>query len=121
MIWRILLLVAAMMVAGCASMVTDKRDVVVRITSEPPLALVRANGNTYLTPASLLLPRGEGAVEINVEKKGYARQTFSLTETEEPWIMLNVLSLCTGCVVDLLNGAGYSLEPKTIHVILQKD
>ena len=116
-----LMLVAILFFSGCAGMVTDKRDVVVRVLTDPPAAVVVANGNHYLTPASILMPRGEGEFSIQVVKKGYHSETILLVPADEPSIGFNLLNLCVGCVVDVLNGSAYSLEPREIHLVLRKE
>lgn len=115
-----LLFLGIFLLSSCAGMVTDKRDVVVRVLTEPPGARVEANSNVYLTPASLLLPRSEGEFLIMVSKNGYQTEQIRLKPAEEPSIGFNLLNLCVGCVVDVLNGSASTLEPREIHITLRK-
>ncbi len=117
---RLSLLWSLVLVAGCASIVTDMEDIPIRVTTNPPGAIVQANANTYITPASILLPRGVGNFRVTISKHGYHPEQVIVTETEEPWVALNVLNLCMACPVDVLNGAGMSLAPKDIHLQLRK-
>jgi len=95
-------------------------DVPIRITTNPPGAIVAANANTFLTPASILLPRGQGSFQMIIHKQGYYSESLMVEETEEPWLAFNVLNLCLACPVDILNGAGFSLTPKDINLTLRK-
>ncbi len=114
------LLFTLLLLPSCASIVTDMADVPIHITTNPPGAIVEANANAFLTPASILLPRGQGNFRLTISKQGYHPEAIIVTETDEPWIGLNVLNLCLACPVDLLNGAGYSLTPKEINLTLRK-
>ena len=109
---RLSLLWSLVLVAGCASIVTDMEDIPIRVTTNPPGAIVQAN--------AILLPRGVGNFRVTISKHGYHPEQVIVTETEEPWVALNVLNLCMACPVDVLNGAGMSLAPKDIHLQLRK-
>ena len=117
---RLTLLFGLLMLTGCASIVTDMADIPIRVTTNPPGAIVEANANTFITPASILLPRDQGDFQLTISKQGYHQEHIMVTVTEEPWIGLNVLNLCLTCPVDLLNGAGYSLTLKEINLTLRK-
>ena len=113
-------LLPLLFLSGCASIVTDMQDIPIHFTTDPPGAIVETNANVYVTPASILLPRGEGNFHLTISKHGYHTEQVLVSETEELWIGLNVLNLCLACPEDLLNGAGYSLTPKEINLSLRR-
>lgn len=115
---------------GCLSLVSDKQDIPIRVMTEPPGAIVEANANAYVTPASILLPKGEGSFRLAIYKKGFYTENIVISEIAEPWIQSDDSSLCLGCSADrficldcpadLSHGGGYSLTPKDITITLRK-
>lgn len=116
--------------SSCASIVTDKQDIPIRITTEPPGAIVEANANAYITPASILLPRGEGSFPLAIYKKGYHPEYVLISEIVEPLVQDKDSGLCLGCPADRLicldcpadlsHGGGYSLTPQEINMTLRR-
>ncbi len=70
------LLFDLLILTGCASIVTDMEDIPIRVTTNPPGAIVEANANTYVTPASILLPRGQGDLLIVTSKSSLIRSPY---------------------------------------------
>jgi len=115
------LLFVTCFVSGCASFITDNRDVLVRVYTTPPGAHLTVLGNTKQSPATLWVPRGEGDIEVRVEKAGFQAGKIILKETENKWINVNVLNLFLAVPIDLMNGAAYDLDQKDIHLTLIKN
>lgn len=105
---------------GCASLVTDKRDVLVRVTTTPPGATLVALGNEYRSPATLWLPRREGNILLSVSKEGYRSEYIVLEQSDNPQIILNLLNLLLAAPIDIMNGVSADLHPENLHVRLKK-
>ena len=106
---------------GCASYVTDKRDVLVHVNTIPSGAKLIVAGNEYQSPATLWLPRGEGDFTLAISKDGYRPKQVILRESLEPRLWWNVLNLGLGLGVDFINGGAYDLDPKEVSVTLVKE
>ena len=92
----------------------------VRVYTTPPGAYLTVLGNTKQSPATLWVPRGEGDIEVRVEKAGFQSGKILLKETEETWVGVNVLNLFLAVPIDLMNGTAYEFDPKEIHLTLIK-
>lgn len=107
--------------SGCASFITDNRNVSVRMDTTPPGAHLRVWGITKPSPATLGVPRGEGDIEMRVEKAGFQTEKIILKETEKSWIAVNVLNLFLAVPIDLMTGLAYDLDHKEIHLTFIKN
>lgn len=106
---------------GCASIVTDKRDVLVHVNTTPSGAKLIVAGNEFQSPATLWLPRGEGDMTLTIYKEGYRSTKVILHQSPEPRLWWNVLNLGLGLGVDFINGAAYTLDPQKVNVTLVKE
>ncbi|MCZ6800720.1 MAG: hypothetical protein O7F12_09555 [Nitrospirae bacterium] len=108
-------------VLGCAGIVMDKRDVLVRVHTIPTGATLIVAGNEFQSPANLWLPRGEGDISLGIYKDGYRPEQVIFRESLEPRLWWNVFNVGLGLGVDFINGAAYDLYPKEVNVTLVKE
>jgi len=109
------LLIVAILVSGCATIVTGKYQNV-SVTSEPPGAKVRTdNGLSITTPGSFRLLRNQHYTFI-AEYPGAEPQQKKLKRVVQGWFWGNILLVsCTGCAVDLTSGSAYELVPDKVN------
>ncbi len=105
---------------GCATIV-DGTDQKVPVTSNPPGANVMVDGgSTVTTPTDLKLSRRE-AHSLLISMPGYHSERVSMKRELSGAIFGNIiLGGIVGGVADLASGASHHLEPKEVHVELQK-
>jgi len=106
---------------GCASVITDKRDILVHVNTTPSGAKLIVAGNEFQSPAILWLPRGEGDITLAIYKEGYRSEQVILRESLEPRLWWNVLNLGLGLGVDFINGSAYDLDPQKVNITLVKE
>ena len=108
-----------LLLAGCATIVSGP-DQVVRVTSNPPDAMVSADGlERGTTPIQICLARDRGHV-VAIDLPGYKQYEIPITRTVSGWFFGNLIFACPlGMIVDAADGAIYALEPNPIHVVLE--
>ncbi len=109
----------ALLFSSCASMFGGvEKDV--KVTSEPPGALVRLDGVTRgLTPV-VLHPSTRFNHQIRVEMPGYESAEIALRRGISAWELGNVLNgLFPGIVYDGATGAIYRFLPGKVEVRLE--
>lgn len=117
---------------GCASII-DGSTKHVSVRSEPSDAKATVfdrSGQaiqTQQTPAILTLKSGRGyflgaRYHLVVEKAGYQKAELDLTPTLNGWYLGNVIfgGLIGLLIVDPATGAMYTLTPKDVNLVLQK-
>lgn len=113
----LLLLLTVLSLSGCATLVNGDM-VAVPVTTDPPGAQVRANGQTYTTPATVMLPRGQGQQILVFIEDGRDREPVALQEVTSGWAMGNAVFGFLGILfaaIDAGNPHGYTLEPIPAH------
>lgn len=115
---RLLALLAALALTGCASALTGTHKSV-RVTSNPPGALVRLDGPTRgITPA-VLHPCTRSDHRVSVELAGYEPYEVALVRRHQAMVAGNVANgLFLGTAFDAATGAVWTFRPKNIHAEL---
>ena len=108
-----------LLLAGCATIVSGP-DQVVRVTSNPPDAMVSADGlERGTTPIQLCLSRDRDHV-VAIDLPGYKHYEIPVTRTVNGWFFGNLIFAGPlGMIVDAVDGAIYALEPNPINVALE--
>jgi hypothetical protein len=108
-----------LLLAGCATIVSGP-DQVVRVTSNPPDAMVTADGiERGSTPIQLCLSRDRDHV-VAIDLPGYQHYEIPVTRTVNGWFFGNLIFAGpVGMIVDAVDGAIYALEPNPINVALE--
>jgi streptogramin lyase len=111
----------------------------VTITSDPPGAEVRVGDQTVTTPGTVTLKRNEDYT-VRVSKEGYYDNVATLRHRESAWLAGNLLwdlpttgllmfltqgqggliILGPGSICDRLTGAGYTLTPEKVELVLDR-
>ena len=82
-------------------------------------ATIEVDGQTYVTPALIELPRNQNYV-ITISKEGYETQQVRINKTVSGGIvLLDVLFGVAPVIVDAIMGTWYNLSPKEINVNLK--
>ena len=130
-----LLLVATLLLSGCASIVSGSKPNFVSLTSSPTGASFTINNqqgrviHTGTTPAYLPLKASDGFFDradytITMSKKGYAEKTTMLSASLDGWylggnLLLFGAGLLGWLIIDPATGAMWTLENETVTVSLQ--
>jgi len=129
-----LILLAAVMLSGCASIVAGShRDI--NIKSTPPDAAVSIQEReskqvVHKGQTPLIVPlstRGgyfkSKQYDLTISKDGYVNKTINLDSFLSGWYAGNVIlwpvAVIGGLIIDPLTGAMWSLTPKDINAILE--
>jgi hypothetical protein len=90
------------------------------VSTAPGGATVLYNGQTFSTPCTLQIPRGQQKViRLQIEKEGYHPITVSVTRSVDGWLWGNVLlGGIVGLIVDFATGDAYDLAPEKIDAAL---
>ena len=109
------LLIAAVLLSGCATIVTGKYQDV-SVTSDPPGAKVSTtDGLSVTTPGTLKLARKQ-CYTLTAEYPGAQPQQKELKREVQGWFWGNFLIVSvTGCVTDLASGSAYKLIPDKVN------
>lgn len=111
--------VAALVIfgGGCATIINGTRETLT-INSTPTGARVIAGCFEGVTPATFELKRNR-TYNVLITKDGYEPQSLVIKRTMNPWLLGNILlGGPIGIVIDLVDGAGFSLAPDGIVVNL---
>ena len=82
-------------------------------------ASIEVDGQTYVTPALIELPRNQNYV-VTISKEGYETQQVKINRTVSGGIvLLDVLFGVAPVIVDAIMGTWYNLSPKEINVNLK--
>jgi hypothetical protein len=113
-------LAGAILLPACATVI-DGTDQKIPVTSNPPGAAISVDGGASAqTPTDLKLSRREEHTLV-VSMPGYHSQRVSLRREISGAIFGNILlGGIVGGVADLASGASNHLEPKQVHVELEK-
>ncbi len=114
----VVLVVVMLSQGGCCSIVSGTSQNV-SFNSTPAGATVRVNGMpTGQTPVTLPLKRGS-ANSVTIEKEGFEPYGVALSRGMNGWVFGNILfGGLIGLVVDVANGAIYSISPDSIYANL---
>lgn len=104
-----LLLVLAPLLPGCATVLHGTRQNV-RVETDPAGATASAGDQKITTPGVLKLKRKEKALEIVVEKEGYATRRVALTRKDSAPQWLNTIGIPVGIVTGAVAGSRNSSD-----------
>ena len=115
---HVVLLVLAL--SGCSTMAHGPLQTV-PVTSDPPGARIYVDGarQAQTTPTALELHR-KRPVTLRLEKPGYQPATVPLVRKTDPLYWANV-AFPPALLLDYGNQSHYVLEPKAVHIDLQKE
>jgi hypothetical protein len=117
---RICVLLSSVLLAGCATMMHGV-DQEVPVSSSPPGAEVRVDGELHgVTPLVLKLRR-ESDYLVEISKPGYRPVTLGLKSTSARVAKSLLLGGMVGFAIDSATGATKQLRPDTVTVTLQED
>lgn len=105
--------------SGCATIVNGKTQEI-SIASVPPGATVMIDGTqTVLTPTKVALRRNKDYV-LTFMKDGYQTQVVPVTGVLSGWLLGNIVfGGLIGGGVDAATGAGFTLTPESISIVMQ--
>jgi len=95
----------------------------VEVNSTPSGATAYIEGNSFLTPARILLKRGYPAHEyqILVQKEGFKPAYAKIEQNLSAWLWGDIIwGIIPGIVVDTITGAAFELYPDKISVQLEE-
>ena len=115
----IAIVLAASFASGCATIMNS--DIVnVPVVTIPSGAKITLNETSYISPATVYVPRGKGDFNLHIEKKGYHPVDILLTESTDGWVLGNILlGGIVGLGIDYVSGRAYDIEPELLNVQLQ--
>ncbi len=111
---------ALLFMTSCASIINGKNQKV-EIVSEPSGAAVTIDGTqSGATPTSAQLSR-KGSHQVELSLAGYEPYQITLSPKTNGATMGNIVAGgLIGIAIDQSTGAGNTLHPKKVHVVLQK-
>ncbi len=117
---RLLSAVAALLfLPACASIFTGTHKSI-RVTSEPPGALLKLDGDTRALTPGVLHPSTRTDHVVAIELAGYEPYEVRLTRKLSDWEWGNAaVGLAPGVAFDGATGAIYRFEPREIHAKLR--
>ena len=100
---------------GCASVISGTQKSV-RVTSDPPGALVRLDGTTRAVTPAVIHPSIRDDHLVTVELAGFGAQRFELKRSHNGWLAANISNgVIPGVLMDVATGAAYSFGVSHIH------
>lgn len=105
--------------SGCSTIMNG--DIVeVPVKTTPSGATLVLNGSSYVSPAVVLVPRGEGDFNLHIEKKGFQPVDILLRESVDGWFWGNFLfGGVVGFAVDFISGDAFDIKPELIEETLK--
>lgn len=122
MIKNIIIFLPLLLFSGCATIIHGDSQYV-NIDSSPQGATVFIEGNSFITPAKVLLKRGYPLKEyqLMLQKAGYKPGYAKIEQRSSGWLWLNILNgIIPGITVDFITGAAFDLVPSEVRVILEE-
>ncbi|MBY0310586.1 MAG: PEGA domain-containing protein [Phycisphaerales bacterium] len=115
----LILLCSLGLFTGCATIVNGKTQDI-SVSTVPPGATVMIDGQqTLITPSKVALRRNKDYV-FTISKDGYQTQVVPVTGVLSGWLLGNlVFGGLIGGGVDAATGAGFTLTPESIAIVLQ--
>ena len=92
-----LLLAAALLSTGCATVFHGSRDDL-KVVTDPPGATATAAGVSVVTPGVLEIPRQKASVVVRVEKEGFAPREVTVGWHRSGAAWTNVVGVAAGAV-----------------------
>ena len=115
---RLFVAVIVGFLTGCASIFSGTQHTV-RVTTDPPGALVKLDGTTRALSPAVLRPSARTAHTVTIERAGYAPVTAMVHRHVSGWFFANLLNgFLPGAAIDYATGAVYTLEPRSIDARL---
>lgn len=118
----VLVLIVALLDAGCASIMGGGRPQKISLNSTPSGAKVMVRGSdlSAVTPDTIKLSRKEPLYVLRFEKEGYEPVEVTLLQSQNGWIWGNILvGGLIGLAIDFGTGAAYKLTPQEVNVALE--
>ena len=131
----VLVLLAAFVFSGCASIISGSTQEI-RISSSPISANVviydrhnvKVGEGDFSTPVIAILKRGNGyftraKYTVEISKEGYEKQTIEISSGLNGWYWAGNLLIGTWLgwlIVDPISGAMWTLKPDNINAELQQ-
>ncbi len=113
------LLAALVFLPGCASIVTGTHKTI-RVTSDPPGALLKLDGDTRATTPGVLHPSLRSDHVVTIEAAGYEPYEVKLVRKLSDWEFGNAaVGITPGVALDSATGAIYRFEPSEINAQLR--
>lgn len=110
----------SLLISACATIVDGKRETV-SFSSEPPGAQIIINGKAMgMTPASIVLERGDyDKANVVFKKEGYQDQQATIQTSLNGWFWGNIiLGGLIGSTTDSLSGAMWKFAPNSYFASL---
>lgn len=106
-------------ISGCSTIMNG--DIVeVPVKTTPSGATLVLNGNSYISPAVVLVPRGEGDFNLHIEKEGFQPVDILLRESVDGWFWGNFLfGGVVGFAIDFISGDAFDIKPEFIEETLK--
>ncbi|MGZ5055355.1 MAG: hypothetical protein ACXWAT_10500 [Methylobacter sp.] len=118
---KIIAIVLAFNISGCASMFTGTSSVV-NVTSYPAGAECDITGHKVVTPNNVTLKKSASDLSINCVKDGYDPGSARVESTFNGVTILNIfwgLGVVVGLLVDFSTGAAWNYSDQ-VNVVLPK-
>jgi hypothetical protein len=117
-----MIIILTIFVSGCAT-IMHGRSQYVQVDSVPSGASVYVEGNTFITPAKILLKRGAPMHEYQLllQKEGFKPGYAKIGQKPSGWLWGDILwGIIPGITVDFLTGAAFDLYPHQVSVNLEQ-
>ena len=116
----ILILLAARMATGCATIIHGSTQDV-SIASSPDSAEVWIDGARMgATPTKVTLKRKDSHI-VTIKKEGFKDATATIETETSAWIIGNIIfGGIIGCGIDLISGGAYDLKPERLDINMTK-
>jgi hypothetical protein len=106
---------ALLLFASCASLISGTRKSI-RVTSDPPGALVRIDGTTRAVTPAVIHPSVREDHFVTIELAGFPPQRFELKRRHSGWLAANVTNgVVPGVLLDVATGAAWSFDVAHLH------
>jgi serine protease Do len=114
---------AIMLLSSCATILTEKKQKGVYITSNVPEATVYDSKNKVIGTTPLLYKPDPKKTEhiLSIEKEGYKPSSLTIKyEENEVFAVMDALLFCIPCIVDYPTGNIYKIDKDSANIVLKK-
>ncbi len=111
------IIVAALHLASCATLIHGGGTQSVSITTDPLGAIVQVGGEQLISPADISLNRNRD-YQVVATKTGYETATSTI-HSNFSWVTVLDMVFVLPWVIDLVSGSAYTLSPDTISLVLR--
>jgi hypothetical protein len=119
---RLLALPGALLVAGCATMISGTTQRIKLHSNESDVRVTIQPGNVVvMAPGETTLKRSESGYRLRFEKDGFEPVDVRLESGTNGWVWGNlIIGGLIGLAIDYGNGAAYTLTPDTVTANLKR-